>query len=85
MCRCDCGDTCCPSCGPAQGYEVVHVQRPSRHTRTNPESEGLADRVLDGLRAAHEHDGSLADWEGYALSLEAMARRVLRGNARAGL
>lgn len=25
---CDCGDTCCKSCGPAQGHEVRRVRKP---------------------------------------------------------
>lgn len=36
---CMCGATDCPSCGPAQGYEVVRVWSPkhSRYVFVNPE------------------------------------------------
>ena len=35
---CMCGATDCPSCGPAQGYEVVRVWDGKRWTWVNPES-----------------------------------------------
>ena len=36
---CMCGATDCPSCGPAQGYEVVHVynRRTGQYDWVNPE------------------------------------------------
>ncbi len=36
---CLCGATDCPSCGPAQGYEVVRVWRNGRYTYVNPDPE----------------------------------------------
>lgn len=38
---CMCGATDCPSCGPAQGYEVVRVwdSRQGRYVHRNPEGE----------------------------------------------
>lgn len=35
--RCMCGATDCPSCGPAQGYEVVRAWVNGRWTWVNPE------------------------------------------------
>ena len=39
---CMCGACDCPSCGPAQGYEVVRVwdSRQGRYVHRNPEGEG---------------------------------------------
>lgn len=34
---CMCGATDCPSCGPAQGYDVVRVWRNGRYQWVNPE------------------------------------------------
>ncbi len=34
---CFCGACDCPSCGPAQGYEVVRVWRNGRYKWINPE------------------------------------------------
>lgn len=48
---CMCGATDCPSCGPAQGYEVVRIWRRGRYIHVNPED------LEDGeLEAADEGD-----------------------------
>lgn len=36
---CMCGATDCPSCGPAQGYEVRRVWRNGRFRYVNPEDD----------------------------------------------
>ena len=42
-----CGATDCPSCGPAQGYEVQRVWRNGRYTWINPEEESDDDNDPD--------------------------------------
>lgn len=51
---CMCGATDCPSCGPAQGYEVVRVWNPkiNRFVTMNPE-----DAIEQGLMS-EDDDGS---------------------------
>lgn len=46
---CDCGATDCPSCGPAQGYEVRRVwsARWNRWVYVNPEDEAEAQAEED--------------------------------------
>jgi hypothetical protein len=48
---CMCGATDCPSCGPAQGYQVVRVwdAKIGKHVYRNPE-DGLDDEITDRLR-----------------------------------
>jgi len=48
---CMCGATDCPSCGPAQGYEVVRIWRRGRYIHVNPE-----DASEEELEAADEGD-----------------------------
>ena len=45
---CMCGATDCPSCGPAQGYEVVRVARPGGGWMwVNPEDDEADDHEPD--------------------------------------
>ena len=44
---CMCGATDCPSCGPAQGYEVRRVWRNGRLQWVNPEDDELPEPDVD--------------------------------------
>lgn len=52
---CMCGAPDCPSCGPAQGYEVVKVWRNGRYRWVNPEDDDYPspdDKVAEAEEAA---------------------------------
>ena len=44
---CMCGATDCPSCGPAQGYEVVRVWTGKGWEYVNPEPEDAEEEECD--------------------------------------
>lgn len=44
---CMCGAIDCPSCGPAQGYEVRRVWRGGRYVFVNPEDDDQVDDLPD--------------------------------------
>lgn len=63
---CMCGATDCPSCGPAQGYDIVRVRtRDGRLTWRNPEDLDDGEEVLEDDPRCDEPEPDIneeADW-----------------------
>ena len=53
---CMCGAIDCPSCGPAQGYEVVRVWRDGRYTWINPEEQSTESDEQDDSPIDEDND-----------------------------
>ena len=74
-----CGATDCPSCGPAQGYEVVRVARPGGGwAYVNPEEETPPkpldiDDMAQIINDLLDHEGA----EGFSEGLRERARQMI--------